>query len=93
MLWVRVLHEVMGHDLKAQTDWLQGQFFNAEGVRRTGASKSLTVGVDLRNRRENFPLCDCSSQPASWLLLSVPHPIALCPCRGEVYGHLPVHSP
>lgn len=40
VLWVRMLHEVMDHDLEVQIGRKGGRFCNAKAVRRTGASRA-----------------------------------------------------
>lgn len=64
MLCVRMLHEVMDHDLEAQIGRKQGQLCDAEAIRGTGTSRALQEPGEPETS-ENFPLCDSSSQPAS----------------------------
>lgn len=70
MLSVRMLHGVMGHDLETQIGGKVG-VLGGIGCAMGGHQKYwgflISEGTwGARNLAENFPLCDCRSQAASW---------------------------
>lgn len=69
MLSVRMLHGVMGHDLETQIGGKVGGggIDCAMGGHQRDWGLLISAGTwGARNLTENFPLCDCSSQAASW---------------------------